>query len=90
MLQWVTLSQEILNMGPIFTKISLNKGPFLILSKTFAEYPKLLKNGYILRKILRMGNFVCQNDPKKWVVVLRLKQHTPVQSKSEYPRACTS
>ena len=29
----------------------------------------------------------CQNDPEKWVGMSRLEQHTPIQTKSEYPQA---
>ena len=41
----------------------------------------------ILRKIPQIGTFSCQNDPLKWVGVLRLEWH--IQTISEYPSPVT-
>ena len=87
-----------LNMGPIFyPKKSLNMGQLFWLSPKLRDFrgfrmaktPKMaefLKNRPIFEgKSLKMGTLFGQNHPLRWVWVLRLEWHTPVQLKSEYP-----
>ena len=40
---------------------------------------------YFEKNPLKMGTFFCQNDPQKWLGILRPERNTPVQTKSEYP-----
>ena len=88
-----------LNMGPVFyQKKSLNMGQFFWLSPKLRDFwgfhhaktPKItefLKNRPIFEgKSLKMGTLFGQNHPLRWVWVLRLERHTPVQLKSEYPQ----
>ena len=47
---------------------------------------KICENGPIFQeKCLTMGTLFCQNDPQRWIGVLRLKRHILVQTKSELP-----
>ena len=72
--------QKILKHGSTF----LTEPKFL--GFCMAKTAKFLKNGPIFQeKILKMGTLFCQNHPYRWVGVLRLTWHTPVQLKSEYP-----
>ena len=87
--------------GSLFYKKSLNMGPILnqkLLKhgSTFLTEPKLWRKpenrkffkiwAYFSRKILKNEYlFLAKITLKRWVGVLRLKRHTPVQTKSEYP-----
>ena len=94
---WLFL-QEILKHGSRFLpQKSLNMGQLFWLSPKLrnfrgfrhAKTPKItefLKYRPIFEgKSLKMGTLFGQNHPYRWVWVLRLEWHTPVQLKSEYP-----
>ena len=93
-----TSLQEILKHGSHFLpKKSLNMGQLFWLSPKLRDFwgfrhvktPKIvefLKNRLIFEeKSLKMGTLFGQNHPYRWVWVLRLQRHTPVQLKPEYP-----
>ena len=84
------------NMGPVFYQKILKHGSTFLTEPKYLGFcmaktlkiAKFLKNGPIFQeKSLKMGTLFCQTHPYRWVGVLRLERHTPVQLKSEYPPA---
>ncbi len=88
---WVHFSKEKPQTWVHFSKMFKNLGvwhpKFLkFLGVSHGKHPKNLKIGlYFEKNPQKQAPFFGKNDPQKRVSVLRLGQHIPVQTKSEYP-----
>ena len=79
-----------LNMSPIFYENIPKHGSILKAESKFSlvcigNLRRSYKWMYIWSKISTNGYLFPQNDPWKWVWVLRLGRHTSIQTKLEYP-----